>query len=86
MVDVINLHIPRRSVIVTKIGKDRPGRVTKVTARYMGEKLTIPAEHYLSSTANHTMAARLLAHRLGWNGNLAMGEGYSKDTNVFVFV
>lgn len=50
--------------------------------------VTIPYPHELSGDETHAVAARLLAEKLGWHGEMVCGSlgAWSEFANVFVFV
>ena len=46
--------------------------------------ITIPWDHALDTTENHTKAAKVLCEKMDWHGELVMGS--LKDCYMFVFV
>lgn len=76
--------------IVTKYFGPGNVRGSRVKATCQAGSVTVPWDDALNSDGNHTMAARKLAFKLGWNrkeyyGKMVMGAMPDGSGNVFVF-
>jgi len=64
--------------IVTRTLSPTDSRGTRVEAKANGGRVTRPYDHSVNETRNHAAAARALADRMDWSGELA-GALYGPD-------
>lgn len=67
---------------------DSAGARLKAFVSTKGEKITLPWDYALNNDENYCLAAKKLAEKLEWKGNLVGGfvEGNKSVHMVFVFV
>jgi uncharacterized protein (AIM24 family) len=62
----------------------RGSRIRAAAAGGARGTVTVPYDHGLDSDGNHDVAAKKLAHKLGWHGK--MHRGSSPDGRGYVYV
>jgi len=60
-------------------------RIRAITSGGAGS-VSIPYDSGLNDEDNHDVAAKKLAEKLGWTGEMARGSGLKGTGNVYVFV